>query len=377
MSELVDISQLKAHPRNFRRGDVDAIKRSLVAYGQIHSVTVSSRNNVILDGNHTVMAAKALGWSNILVNWVDVDEALGLKILIAANGVHEQGSYDNDVLLSMLQEIDEADLPPTGYDSNDIHRLLSDDVPLKLDEDSPKKEDETFKKIVVGTYYTTCPDVIFEPWSRLFKDEYGKQALNEIKDRLGFIMNDTLEPAAKISAQSPIVAQQRVAIDSLAPSAHNPRHGDVGAISASFQALGVFKPITVNMRTNTILAGNHRWMAAKALGYNEIDVEYIDVDPALEKAIILADNRIADLGENDKELLAELLMSMDDLSGLGYDLSTIGEGVPVERSSYKLNIGGIWKCSLSPQTFQRWRDDIGKFEQDPLALILERLGLTD
>ena len=377
MSELVSIDKLKMHPRNYRRGDVDAIKRSLKAYGQIHSVTVSSRTKHVLDGNHTVKAAKALGWKDVAVNWIDVDEQTEMKILVAANGVHAQGSYNEDVLLSMLRDIAPEDLPPTGYDEFFIYDLIKNSEPLDLD--SEEKDDdeveETTVKITVGTYYTMVTKEIFEPWSRNMKERYGKKALHEIKDRLGFTLEAEKAPAVRTPADTPITERKTVPIDSVHLAPSNPREGDVGAIIESFRALGIFKPITVNERTNTIVAGNHRWMAAKALGYTEIDVEYIDVDQSKEKLIVLADNRIADLGENDSLALANLLKEIDDTSGLGYSLSTMSEESPAQRSQYKLNIGNVWKCKLDTQSFQRWKDDFLKFEQNPELFILDRLGL--
>jgi hypothetical protein len=103
----------------------------------------------------------------------------------------------------------------------------------------------------------------------------------------------------------------------------NPRRGDVSAIAESLAATGQYKPIVVNEGTLTgrpfeVLAGNHTLDAAVSLGWSRVEVATVDVDDAVAARIVLADNRTADLGGYDDDLLAELLGGLDDLVGTGY-----------------------------------------------------------
>ena len=70
--EQVAIDLLKHHPRNANHGDVEAIKKSLAVNGWYGSVVANLSTKHILAGNHRVMAAKALGWETVPVQWVDV-----------------------------------------------------------------------------------------------------------------------------------------------------------------------------------------------------------------------------------------------------------------------------------------------------------------
>jgi DNA modification methylase len=115
-----------------------------------------------------------------------------------------------------------------------------------------------------------------------------------------------------------------VDIDSIETHPKNVRQGDIGAISESLQAHGQYRPIVVDKRTNRILAGNHTWKAAKALGWTEINAGFIetkDDDEALR--ILLADNRTTDLASYDDSGLAELLKQLADteigLEGTAFD----------------------------------------------------------
>lgn len=92
----------------------------------------------------------------------------------------------------------------------------------------------------------------------------------------------------------------------------NARKGNVAAIAQSLSEFGQFRPIVVNKgtltgRPNEILAGNHTYLAALSLGWEEIEVDYVDVDGATAKKINLIDNRSADLSEYDHEKLQELM----------------------------------------------------------------------
>jgi site-specific DNA-methyltransferase (adenine-specific) len=86
----------------------------------------------------------------------------------------------------------------------------------------------------------------------------------------------------------------------------NPRKGDVEAVKRSYERFGQRKPI-VARPDGTVIAGNHQFLAAKALGWDEMAVVFVDDDDQTAKAFALADNRTSDLGTYDSEALAELL----------------------------------------------------------------------
>lgn len=117
---------------------------------------------------------------------------------------------------------------------------------------------------------------------------------------------------------------------------HNPRRGDVDAIAESLTKHDLYRPIVVNVgtltgRRNEVLCGNHTLLAARQLGWAEIDVSLIDVDEATARSIVLADNRLSDLGTYDERDLFELLSSIEDLAGTGYGADDLAE---LERSLF-------------------------------------------
>jgi len=129
---------------------------------------------------------------------------------------------------------------------------------------------------------------------------------------------------------------QKIKIDSLVEYPGNARKGNVGILVESLKVNGQYRPIIVQKSTNYVLAGNHLLKAAKRLEWDEIDAVVIDVDDERALKIVLADNRTADLGEYDHDLLHSLLKELEDFAGTGYSIQDIDEleklgGAPKEE----------------------------------------------
>jgi hypothetical protein len=97
----------------------------------------------------------------------------------------------------------------------------------------------------------------------------------------------------------------------------NARRGDVGAIMESLKEFGQHRPLVCKRSDGTIIAGNHTYKAAQALGWSEISVYY--VDDSDEKAIrrAIADNATGEQATWDLEQLASLVAQVGaDIPGL-------------------------------------------------------------
>lgn len=148
----------------------------------------------------------------------------------------------------------------------------------------------------------------------------------------------------------------KVAIDSVKLYPDNPRHSDVKALTDSLKTNGQYKPIVVQKSTNFILAGNHIWQAARQLNWQEIAIVYADVDDTQAKKIVVADNRLADLGTYDTNKLLELLGDVP-LEGTGYSsadiddlLALVDETMPQIKSEEDKHYEGI---AMKPSLAER------------------------
>jgi len=89
----------------------------------------------VLAGNHTLIAALALGWDQLAATYVDVDDEQAARIVLVCNRASDLGRYDDADLLEILKELDatEAGLGGTGYaddDLDDLLALLSENEPV-------------------------------------------------------------------------------------------------------------------------------------------------------------------------------------------------------------------------------------------------------
>jgi len=116
------------------------------------------------------------------------------------------------------------------------------------------------------------------------------------------------------------LGQQVVAIADLKPHPANPNRGSIPHLAESLRAFGQYRSI-VATQDLTILAGHHVVEAAKGMGLETIRADIIATDDTTAAKIMLADNRLADLGLGpDLEMLLHDLEELSgDLSGTGFD----------------------------------------------------------
>ena len=119
----VALITLKPYPNNPRKGDINLIAKSLKTYGQYKPITINSRTNEILAGNHTAQAARKLGWTTIKAVYIDADENTAAKIVLMDNKTSDAGGYDDATLLGLLDRL--GDLDATGYTDRDLKELQS------------------------------------------------------------------------------------------------------------------------------------------------------------------------------------------------------------------------------------------------------------
>jgi site-specific DNA-methyltransferase (adenine-specific) len=146
-----------------------------------------------------------------------------------------------------------------------------------------------------------------------------------------------------------------VLIDDLELDPRNARKHDdknLKAIAESLNLFGQRKPIVVWRRT--VVAGNGTLVAARSLGWREIQVARIpdDWDEHKVMAYALADNRSAELAEWDELVLTEQLKQLEladfDVEALGFDLQVepvqdvIEDEVPEVLES-RSRLGQVWQ----------------------------------
>lgn len=157
------VKNLKHYGKNPRKGDVDLIAQSLEANGQYKPITVRKGTNEVLAGNHTLKAAKKLGWDQIAATYVDCTDEQAARIVLVDNRASDLGTYDFDELAALLGEA--GDLTGTGYDQDDLDTMIHGvqaPPPIKLGSDQIPEHAPPITKpgdtFILGRHRLHCGD---------------------------------------------------------------------------------------------------------------------------------------------------------------------------------------------------------------------------
>jgi hypothetical protein len=134
--ETLAITELALFHTNPRRGDVAAIKASLLA-NELYKPLVVNRGTrtgrayEVLAGNHTLMAARELftadpddaRWSALDCYVIDVDDQRASRIVLVDNKTGQLGGFDEETLAQLLVINLGSDLTGTGYSDAELSDL--------------------------------------------------------------------------------------------------------------------------------------------------------------------------------------------------------------------------------------------------------------
>jgi hypothetical protein len=125
-TELVPINDLTPDPANARKHgerNLSAIIDSLRAFGQQKPIVVD-RRGVVIAGNGTLEAAKRLGWEEIAVVRTELDPTQATAFGIADNRTAELAEWDEDVLVSLLDSLDDETRDLLHFDEKELEAMV-------------------------------------------------------------------------------------------------------------------------------------------------------------------------------------------------------------------------------------------------------------
>jgi len=129
-SLIIDPSNLRQHNER----NLEAIKGSLARFGQQRPIVVGA-DNVVIAGNGTLIAARALGWVEIDVARSRLSGSEAVAYAIADNRTAELAEWDFGSLAATIQKLEDDLLAATGFSERDIDELIAGTSrhPAKLD----------------------------------------------------------------------------------------------------------------------------------------------------------------------------------------------------------------------------------------------------
>lgn len=142
MTALTDIKPYAHNPRIIPQAAVDAVARSIQAFGFRQPIVVDG-NGVILAGHTRYRAAQQLGMTEVPVVWqTDITEIQARGYRIADNKVAELSAWDRDALDIEVKELSgtgDLDLDAIGLADWELERILAEDSDRRLPEEAPPK----------------------------------------------------------------------------------------------------------------------------------------------------------------------------------------------------------------------------------------------
>lgn len=137
--EDIAVDALTFDPANVRKhpeANLAAIKASLTRFGQQKPIVVDAKG-VVVAGNGTLAAAKALGWRTVKAVRTNLTGAEATAFAIADNRTAELAEWDEASLHAQLAAIaieDEELLAATGFDEKELAKLAAANA-LEVTED--------------------------------------------------------------------------------------------------------------------------------------------------------------------------------------------------------------------------------------------------
>jgi len=122
---------------------------------------------------------------------------------------------------------------------------------------------------------------------------------------------------AKTAGVVRVLKVSYVPIDSIHPNPYNPNRQsehEFGLLLKSMTDDGFTQPVLVQEQTKEIIDGEHRWRAARKLGFKEIPVVFTTMTPEQMRVATLRHNRAR--GEEDVELTAAMLRDLEYMGSL-------------------------------------------------------------
>lgn len=141
---LRPVGDMRVHPRNPRRGNVDEISKSLDRFGQVRLVLLDGEGQIVA-GNHTYLSAVKLGWTHIgAVENQFANPADAAAYLLADNRIGDAGEYERAELLELLQELGATGhWEGTGWVENDLADLQGLDALSRTPPPAPPERPPT------------------------------------------------------------------------------------------------------------------------------------------------------------------------------------------------------------------------------------------
>lgn len=141
--EKININKVKSpdyNPRKISDEELKKLQKSIDEFGYLEPIIINKRNMNVVGGNQRLQALRKLGYTEIDVVFVDLDDSKEKTLNLALNRI--SGDFDFELLEPILMELNDSDLDLdlTGFDEIELDSLLNIDNEI-FDNVNKLKED--------------------------------------------------------------------------------------------------------------------------------------------------------------------------------------------------------------------------------------------
>jgi len=126
--EQLPIGELRPDPANPRRisdQELETLTRSISEFGLIDPIIARREDKMVIGGHQRLLAARKLGYKTVPVVLTDLTVEQAHLLNIALNKI--SGSFDQELLARLLKELQEVpniDLSLSGFEDDELKKLL-------------------------------------------------------------------------------------------------------------------------------------------------------------------------------------------------------------------------------------------------------------
>lgn len=181
--EKRNIDLVKPYWRNPRNNEksIELVKESIRQYGYNQPIVVD-KDDIIVAGHTRYKALRQLGYEEVTVVVLDLPEDKAKQYRIADNKASEQSTWNDDLLMFELREIEELQDMSIFFQEGELEELLDLDIDDFIS-DNKEEEKETIRAEIIATipdYDESKDDEIDETVNAIY-DSKVKQAEEEAK----------------------------------------------------------------------------------------------------------------------------------------------------------------------------------------------------
>jgi ParB-like chromosome segregation protein Spo0J len=130
--EKVPIGSIHLDPSNLNthdEQDITSLMAKLATFTQVEPLLVQAKTRKVIGGNGRLEAMRRLGWTEVEVRLLDVDNVTATAMGIALNT--RQSKLDDDILARQVQSLQEEgfDIDALGFTDQEIEDLFGEDEP--------------------------------------------------------------------------------------------------------------------------------------------------------------------------------------------------------------------------------------------------------